>query len=98
MHDAKDRAGELKKLQAFADVNDLTMELAATKGVVYEGRMGVHTQHYSAQHVGGRKLVVHEKSLVGQDLPPGQDLRIDYRGRSPVVKHMGPTKSRGIGR
>lgn len=98
MNDAADRAAELKKLQVFADTNDLTIELANKKGGVYEGRLGVHTDHLITQNVGGRKLIVHDKALVGQALPPGQDLRIDYSSKAPAVTHMGPTRTKGLSR
>ncbi len=98
MNDSKDRATELKKLQTFANTNDLTIELANKNGGVYEGRMGVHTDNFITQNVGGRKLIVHDKSLVGHSLPPGQDLRIDYSNKAPAVTHMGPTRSKGLSR
>jgi len=98
LNDAAGRAAELKKLQVFADTNDLTIELADKKGGVYEGRMGVHTDHLITQNVGGRKLIVHDKALVGDALRPGQDLRIDYSSKTPAVTHMGPTRNKGLSR
>lgn len=98
MNDTTDRAAELKKLQAFANTNDLKIELANKKGGVYQGRMGVHTEHFITQNVGERKMIVHDKRLVGQVLPPGQDLRIDYSNKAPAVTHMGPTRNRGLSR
>ena len=98
MNDAADRGAELKKLRSFADTNELTIEPANKNGGVYEGRMGVHTDHFATQNVGGRKLIVHDKALVGQALPPGQDLRIDYRSKAPAVTHMGPARTKGLTR
>ena len=98
MNDTTDRASELKKLQAFANTNDLAIELADKKGGVYEGRLGVHTDNFITQNIGGRKLIVHDKALIGSALPPGQDLRIDYRGQAAAVTRMGPTRSKGLSR
>lgn len=95
------RKAELRKLQAFASNNDLAIQMADTKTGNYQGRMGVHTDSFITQHVGGRKLVVHDKAIVGRDMQPGMDVKIDYsarRGNQADVTKLKPVQARGITR
>ena len=98
---AEMRKGELRKLQTFASNNDLAIEMADMKAGSYQGRMGVHTDSFITQHVGGRKLVVHDKAIVGRDMQPGMDVKIDYsarRGNQAEVTKIKPLQTRGSAR
>ena len=95
------RKAELKKLQTFASNNDLVIEMADMKTGNYQGRMGAHTDSFITQHVGGRKLVVHDKAIVGRDMQPGMDVKIDYssrRGNQADVTKIKLVQARGIAR
>lgn len=97
---AEGRKAELKKLQTFASNNDLAIEMADKKNQSYQGRLGVHTDNFITQHIGGRKLVVHDKAAVGKDLQPGLDVKIEYAQRSAAatVTKLGPQNTRGLSR
>jgi predicted ABC-type ATPase len=97
------RAAELKKLKNFATVHDLALQKADTTGQTYEGRMQIQTEHFITQNIGHRTLIVHDKAFVGNDLLPGQALRVNYsqykaRGNTPLIAHMWPSKGKDLGR
>ncbi len=95
------RKAELRKLQTFASNNDLAIEMADMKTGNYQGRMGVHTDSFITLHIGDRKLMGHDKAIVGRDMQPGMDVKIDYsarRGNQADVTKLKPIQARGVTR
>lgn len=91
----KERTDELKKLKAFASVNDLTLTRADEQRGTYDGRLQVQTTHFITQSLGMKVLVIHDKSLFSGQLQPGQAMRIDYnRQTGPAAHQLTPSQAK----